>query len=224
MSLNKNNNKRIRQSEEPAQSSKSKGGHPQNPVWDHFVKSPLSTAGHFAAECIYCKKKWARGRPQELQIHLAKDCIYVDDETRREYVQKILQLYNDDTENDKRFQLEQLNITDFWDADDGSIEELSKPKQEAIDQSLLKAFICCDIPFAVVEHPFFIGLVRKLRPGYTLPSRDKLAGIMLSHAVIRVENKVKAIPEKETNLTLGKYLRPINYNIANTNCTVLIFL
>ena len=188
------------QEEEPAQGSKNKGGRPQNAVWDHFIQTPLSAAGHFAAECLYCKQKWSRGRPQELQVHLAKDCLNVDEEIRKEYIRKILQLYNDNTENPR---LEQLNITDFWDVNDDDIEELSKPKQEAIDQSLIKAFSCCGIPFAVVEHPFFVDLIKKLRPNYQLPSREKLAGIMLSHAVVRIENKVDVILGKATNLTLG---------------------
>ena len=45
---------RIRQLEEPAQGSKNKGGRPQNSVWEHFIQTPLATARHFAAECLYC--------------------------------------------------------------------------------------------------------------------------------------------------------------------------
>jgi hypothetical protein len=40
--------KRIKQSEEQNQKP----------------KINLATADHFAAECIYCQKKWPRGRPQ----------------------------------------------------------------------------------------------------------------------------------------------------------------
>ena len=78
-------NKRTRELE-PAQGSKKKGGRPQSTVWEYFVQTPLSTAGHFAAECLYCKKNWPRERPQELKVHLAKDCIDVDDEIRRKYI------------------------------------------------------------------------------------------------------------------------------------------
>ncbi|GET59323.1 ribonuclease H-like domain-containing protein [Rhizophagus irregularis DAOM 181602=DAOM 197198] len=138
---------------EPEQNVKSKGGHPQSSVWEHFIKAPLSTAGHFAAECLYCEKKWVRGRPQELQVHLAKDCL--------------------------------------------------NQKQETIDQCLLKVFVCYGTPFAVVENPFFVDLIKKLQPNYKLPSHEKLAGIMLSHAVIRIENQVKSILKRATNLTLG---------------------
>ncbi|CAB4486500.1 unnamed protein product [Rhizophagus irregularis] len=202
MPLNKTN-KRTRQIE-PEQNFKSKVRRPQDSVWEHFIKTPLSTAGHFTAECLYCEKKWTRGRPQELQVYLAKDCLNVDEKTRREYIQKILQLYNDDdTEDNKCFRIEQLNITDFWDVDQNSVEPLSKQKQEAIDQCLLKAFVCCSTPFAVVENPFFVDLIRKLQPGYKLPSREKLAGIMFSHAVVRIEDQVNSILGKAMNLTLG---------------------
>ncbi|PKK60299.1 hypothetical protein RhiirC2_789526 [Rhizophagus irregularis] len=43
--------------------SRSKSGRSQDPVWTHFIQTPLATAGHFAAEWLYCGKKWLRGRP-----------------------------------------------------------------------------------------------------------------------------------------------------------------
>jgi hypothetical protein len=47
---------------------------------------------------------------------------------------------------------------------------LSKPKQDLIDQSLLKVFISCGIPpFVVVEHLFFKELFKKLCSSYNLP-------------------------------------------------------
>jgi hypothetical protein len=48
---------------------------------------------------------------------------------------------------------------------------LPKPKQDLIDQSLLKVFVSCGIPFAVVEHPFFMELFKRLCSSYILPSR-----------------------------------------------------
>ena len=78
-------NKRTRELK-PAQGSKKKGGHLQSTVWEYFIQIPLSTAGHFAAKCLYCKKNWPCGWPQELEVHLTKDCIDIDDETRKEYI------------------------------------------------------------------------------------------------------------------------------------------
>ncbi|PKC50681.1 hypothetical protein RhiirA1_485628 [Rhizophagus irregularis] len=59
MPLNKTN-KRTRQIE-PEQNFKSKVERPQDLIWKHFIKTPLSIAGHFAAEYLYCEKKWTRG-------------------------------------------------------------------------------------------------------------------------------------------------------------------
>jgi hypothetical protein len=43
--------KRNRQLE-PAQGSSKKGERPQSIVWEHFIQTPLSTPGHFTAECL----------------------------------------------------------------------------------------------------------------------------------------------------------------------------
>ncbi|EXX50625.1 hypothetical protein RirG_269060 [Rhizophagus irregularis DAOM 197198w] len=63
-------------------------------------------------------------------------------------------------------------------------------------------FVCCGIPFSVVEHPFFIEMFKKACPGYTLPSCDKLSGIMLSHLAVKIEDKINTIFKNTTNLTL----------------------
>jgi hypothetical protein len=64
-----------------------------------------------------------------------------------------LHLYgNDDDiedESNKHQRLDQLNITDFWDKECN--EALSKPKQDSIDQSLIKVFVCCSIPRALIS-------------------------------------------------------------------------
>ncbi|PKK68795.1 hypothetical protein RhiirC2_781820 [Rhizophagus irregularis] len=174
---------------------------------ENFVKNEDLAKFYEAWNEMYAISRYKNFKESDLvkfRVHLAKDCLNVDEETSREYIQKILQLYNDDdTEDNKCFRIEQLNITDFWDVDQNSVEPLSKQKQEAIDQCLLKAFVCCSTPFAVVENPFFVDLIRKLQPGYKLPSHEKLAGIMLSHAVVRIEDQVNSILGKATNLTLG---------------------
>ncbi|RGB40907.1 hypothetical protein C1646_752786 [Rhizophagus diaphanus] len=142
-----------------------------------------TTAGHFAAECLYCEKKWPRGRPQDLQVHFAKNCLNVDDEIRRVFIRNILRLCDDDDD-----------IIDD--------ETLLKPRQDSMDQSLIKIFVCCGIPFSVVKHPFFIEMFKKACSSYTLPSRDKLSGIILSHLAIKFEDKIDTIFKNTTNLTL----------------------
>ncbi|PKK43721.1 hypothetical protein RhiirC2_804215 [Rhizophagus irregularis] len=123
-----------------------------------------------------------RGRLQDLQVYLAKDCLNVNDEIRRVFVRNILHLCDDDDDiiddkSNKHQKLDQLNITDFWDNEHN--EALLKPRQDSMDQSLIKMFVCCGIPFSVVDHLFFIEMFKKACPSYTLPSHDKLSGIML---------------------------------------------
>lgn len=88
----------------------------------------MTTAGHFAAECYNCNQKWAWRWPQDLQIHLAKDCLKVDDEINRVFIWSILQLYGEekDIESNKHPWLEQLSIMDFMDKDSNNV--LSKLK------------------------------------------------------------------------------------------------
>ncbi|CAJ0858867.1 8708_t:CDS:2 [Entrophospora sp. SA101] len=53
---------------------KSSSGRPEMQVWNHFNKTVSSSRGHYAATCNYCEKIWARGKPDELQNHLATLC------------------------------------------------------------------------------------------------------------------------------------------------------
>jgi hypothetical protein len=118
-----------------------------------------------------------------------------------------LRLYGNDDDiekNNKHQRLDQLNITDFWDKEYN--EELSKPRQDSIDQSLTKAFVCYGISFSVVEHPFFVEMFKKACPSYILPFHNKLSGIILSHLAVKIEDKIDAILESTTNLMLGKHL------------------
>ncbi|RGB32743.1 hypothetical protein C1646_762553 [Rhizophagus diaphanus] len=79
---------------------------------------------------------------------------------------------------------------------------LSKLRQDSIDQSLIKIFVCCGILFYIVKHLFFIEMFKKACPSYTLPFCDKLSGIMLSYLAVKIENKIDTIFKNTTNLTL----------------------
>ncbi|GES76552.1 hypothetical protein RCL_jg1141.t1 [Rhizophagus clarus] len=96
---------------------RSKDGRLQDPIWTHFIQTPLATAGHFATKCLYY-------------------CLNVDDEIRRIFVRNILRLCGDDDdiindESNKHQKLNQLNITDFWDNEYN--EALSKSRQDLMD-------------------------------------------------------------------------------------------
>jgi hypothetical protein len=48
--------------------------------------------------------------------------------------------------------------------------QITTTKQNEIDKALIKAFVCCNISFSIVENSFFSELLKTLCPGYKLPS------------------------------------------------------
>jgi hypothetical protein len=53
-------------------------------------KNAISTSGHFSAKCNYCTTFMLRGRPHELQVHLAKDCKKCPNNIQLKYLTKIV--------------------------------------------------------------------------------------------------------------------------------------
>ncbi len=81
--------------------------------------------------------------------------------------------------------------------------KVNELKSNEIDNALIKAFICCNIAFTIVENLFFIELLKTLCPGYNSPSRRKLSTELLERELIKVNLKVKKILNSTFNLTLA---------------------
>ena len=184
------------------------GGRPPNPVWEHFEKKPISTSGHFSAKCNYCGVFMARGRPNELQIHLSKDCRKCSNEIQLKYLQMIVdaeenqdQVVNTNKRH-KTNQSQQTTLDDHWD----DTTEIPDYRQKIIDKTWLKAFICCGIPFSIIENPFFVDAIKSLRSSYNPPSRNHLSGNLLNKEVIKINSKITNILKNENDFdfTLGK--------------------
>ncbi|PKB97088.1 hypothetical protein RhiirA5_433744 [Rhizophagus irregularis] len=58
-------------------------------------------------------------------------------------------------------------------------KELEKGYSDEIHRSITKAFVMCNIPFSIIENPWFIDLIKTLQPGYDPPSRQVLSGTLL---------------------------------------------
>jgi hypothetical protein len=81
--------------------------------------------------------------------------------------------------------------------------KLTPERENAINLSILKAFIMCNIPFHIIGNPYFIDALRELRPAYSPPSRHILSGRILHSQIAKVNSKLQSIFEKNENLTLG---------------------
>ena len=87
---------------------------------------------------------------------------------------KILERQDKSTKKRKLSSGGQQNIYDYHDSID-----LPESRITRINRALIKFFVACRISFRIVEHPFFINLLKELNRGYDPPSREILARQML---------------------------------------------
>jgi predicted metal-dependent HD superfamily phosphohydrolase len=69
---------------------------------------------------------------------------------------------------------------------------------------LAKFFVCCDIPFFIVEHPFFLDFIKSLYPAYKPPNRHYLSTTLINSELAHIQIDIKEDLMNEKNLTLGK--------------------
>ena len=80
---------------------------------------------------------------------------------------------------------------------------LSQGRVDRIDRALIKFFVCCGVPFRVVESPFFIDLLKELNLAYNLPFWDILLNRLLESELGYVNSKVSKELDSTNNLTIG---------------------
>ena len=165
-----------------------KRGRPESRVWDHFTKASLGS-GHYSAKCHYCSASWPKGRPETLKSHLALYCDQAPLNIKAEYMEL---LASGNTSANRK----QTN------SDNSSIE-IDTNRKDKIDQALIRFFVCCGIPFSVVDHPYFIDFVQSLCFGYNSPKRTALSTTILNKEISAVLINIKQELQYEENLTLG---------------------
>src|SRR6266511_1681565 len=112
-----------------------------------------------------------------MEVHLASHCSQYSDNIRRKYMELIanrkelvliepLQKKQKTKEN-----IAQTSLSKFYES-----TELTEQRINKINRYLLIAFTCCNIPFSIIENPFFIKAFKHLRFGYNPLSRKHLFG------------------------------------------------
>ena len=193
----------------PPEKVRNPGGCMSSNVWNHFEKTPLKSAGHYAAKCKFCSRNWPRGSPKELEEHLANECSDVSEIIRSFYLGVVSSRdfgevdFTSSKSNKKRKNQnqDQRDLTDWFEP-----TTISTQKVASINRALLRAFVCCGIPFSVIENPFFVEFLYEMRPGYDPPTREMLSGRLLSQETSRVNVKIDEIIKDSKHLTLGKFL------------------
>src|SRR5688572_24733954 len=166
---------------------KGKRGRPRKSIWDHFTEisnnnnseassSSSSTKKRPGAKCNYCNHQWARGKSSDMIAHIAISCTKPPPPEVRAKYYEILRNGGDSEEEgfieiiDEPPKKRQTKITEHAEK-----LTITNDKQQCCTWALGKFFICCGIPFWIVENPFFINFIKSLCPGFQLPKRTTLS-------------------------------------------------
>ncbi|CAG8854579.1 5798_t:CDS:2, partial [Gigaspora margarita] len=95
--------------------------------------------------------------------------------------------------------------------------KLTQDRIKDINRALVKAFIVCGIPFHIIENPFFVELLKTLRPAYEPPSKDVLSGRYLAQETAFVNQAIIKQLNDSNNLTIAcdGWSNPSNESIWN---------
>ncbi|CAB5359941.1 unnamed protein product [Rhizophagus irregularis] len=194
-------------------SSKKIGGQPISKIWEWIIKGdPVpNSKGYYSATCSFCEFHWTTAKVAKLKRHLAYDCNKIDSETKIN-VLMMLTSSNEDSEDDstttsttKSSKKQKSSDTRSQTCIDDHYENFPTPlvKEDQINKALANMFVCCNLPFSLIEHPFFIEFIKILRTTYNLPSRWVLTETLIIQEVSRITLKVNRIIEEENNLTIA---------------------
>jgi len=186
-----------------SKSSGSLGGRPPEAVWQHFIKGNEIGPRKYTAICSYCSESFSIGLPHKMKSHLSNHCPMCPREVRRFYLNDISNQNKKTKKKDmKDINNTQTSLSRFYES-----TELTKERYCDINKSLLRSFVMTGTPFHAVENPYFIELLKHLRPAYSPPSRKVLSERLLDEEVAYVNNKVNMDLDNKKNLTLGKMFK-----------------
>src|SRR3954454_12616031 len=148
-------------------SKKRKPGRPKNDVWNFFIEIGTRVQGHCDAKCKECGwEKKANAKREELETHIGFRCIKANYQLKEKYMNIIRNRRNlghsiDDNERPlkkiKSNHNNQQRIDEHYDS-----LNIMNSKVQMANQALIKLFVCCGIPFHLVQHPFFVDFVKIL--------------------------------------------------------------
>ncbi|CAG8813308.1 8159_t:CDS:1, partial [Cetraspora pellucida] len=181
--------------------SQKKRGRPKNMLWDnHFKEINPHGDGHKGWECLYCKGQNSRATDLNMNTHLALNCKKVPVNIKQEL------LRNFPVPNQKRKTKTELDIiTSAQPRIDSKFQVISKldaGQEELCHKALTRFFVCCGIPFWIVEHPFFLDFCKNLCASYKPPDRKTLSNDWLSFETARITVTMEKELQNENNLTL----------------------
>ena len=180
----------------------SKPGRKPKEVWNFFMTTGEKKEGHQGCKCKYCPWSQTRGEPNLMEAHLALSCHKVPHDVK----EKFLFIVKTQGENQlevkvsskKRKAKHQQSITKY-----GESNTIEPYKKQICDRTIAKFFICCGVSFHLVEHPFFIDMVKSLCLGYDPPRATTLSENFLYEELANIVVDQQIELNRTKNLTLG---------------------
>ena len=161
-------------------------------MWEYFKSVDMPNSSHKGAQCLFCLQTWKRGKPNEMKAHLALKCPMVIHKVKLEYMYIVSSVTDEDT-------LEQAIRNQQNDgSNNNNAVDLAR-----IDRALVRFFVCCGIPFSVVDSPFFRDFVKSLCCRYEPPRRTSLSTNHLDAETAKITLKMEEELRPLKNLTLG---------------------
>ncbi|EXX62144.1 hypothetical protein RirG_164580 [Rhizophagus irregularis DAOM 197198w] len=183
-----------------------KPGRKPKEVWNFFTAIGEKKEGHRGCKCKYCPWSQTRGEPSSMEAHLALSCHKTPQDVKEKFLlivktrgeSQTLQLEAAEIPSKKRKAGHQQLITKY-----GESNTIEPIKKQICDCTVAKFFICCRISFRLVEHPFFIDMVKSLCLGYDPPRANTLSQDFLYEELANIVVDQHLELKRTTNLTLG---------------------
>ena len=123
-----------------------------------------------------------------MKSHLALRCPNVNYSIKIEYLHMISS--EDISDNEQLTQQQNINRHDIIDI-------------TRANKALVRFFVCCGIPFSIVDSPFFQDFVKSLCFEYNPPKRTTLSTTLLNAEAANITLKIEEELHQSKNLTLG---------------------
>ena len=180
----------------------SKPGRKSKEVWNFFMTTGKKKEGHQGCKCKYCPWSQTRGEPNLMEAHLALSCHKVPHDVKEKFLFIVKTRGENQLEvevsSKKRKAKHQQSITKY-----GESNTIEPYKKQICDRTIAKFFICCGVSFRLVEHPFFIDMVKSLCLGYDPPRATTLSENFLYEELANIVVDQQIELNRTKNLTLG---------------------
>ena len=180
----------------------SKPGRKPKEVWNFFMTTGKKKEGHQGCKCKYCPWSQTCGEPNLMEAHLALSCHKVPHDVKEKFLFIVKTRGENQLEvevsSKKRKAKHQQSITKY-----GESNTIEPYKKQICDRTIAKFFICCGVSFRLVEHPFFIDMVKSLCLGYDPPRATTLSENFLYEELANIVVDQQIELNRTKNLTLG---------------------